>query len=141
MSLLLFFGTFFVSFMLKEFRVSPFFPTAFRYIVSDFSVVLAIGACTLVDFLVGIQTPKLVVPDKFAPTSDERGWVISPFGKNPFWSIFAAILPALLATILIFMDQQITAVIVNRKDHKLRVSGDVFNRNMYTLLKIMLPFM
>jgi len=33
----------------------------------------------------------------------------------------AALLPALLATILIFMDQQITAVIVNRKENKLKV--------------------
>lgn len=33
----------------------------------------------------------------------------------------ASILPALLVTILIFMDQQITAVIVNRKENKLRV--------------------
>ena len=31
-------------------------------------------------------------------------------------------MPALLATILLFMDQQITAVIVNRKEHKLNVS-------------------
>ena len=33
----------------------------------------------------------------------------------------AAVIPALLATILMFMDQQITAVIVNRKDHKMKV--------------------
>lgn len=33
----------------------------------------------------------------------------------------ASILPALLVTILIFMDQQITAVIVNRKENKLKV--------------------
>ena len=31
--------------------------------------------------------------------------------------------PALLCTILIFMDQQITAVIINRKEHKLKVGG------------------
>lgn len=37
----------------------------------------------------------------------------------------AAALPALLVTILIFMDQQITAVIVNRKEHKLKVKKNV----------------
>jgi hypothetical protein len=36
--------------------------------------------------------------------------------------VIAAIIPALLCTILIFMDQQITAVIINRKEHKLKVS-------------------
>lgn len=33
----------------------------------------------------------------------------------------ASFAPALLVTILIFMDQQITAVIVNRKENKLKV--------------------
>jgi hypothetical protein len=32
-----------------------------------------------------------------------------------------ASIPAILLTILLFMDQQITSVIVNRKEHKLRV--------------------
>ena len=53
------------------------------------------------------------------PTRDDRDWVINPF-KNPWWCAFAALLPALLATILIFMDQQITAVIVNRKENRLK---------------------
>lgn len=59
----------------------------------------------------------------FQPTSNERDyWVVPLFApKNPWWSIILAILPALLATILIFMDQQITAVIVNRKENKLKV--------------------
>ena len=56
------------------------------------------------------------------PTRPDRGWFVAPFGKNPWWVYLASILPALLVTILIFMDQQITAVIVNRKENKLRVS-------------------
>jgi len=46
---------------------------------------------------------------------------VNPLDIRWYW-IFAAILPSLLATILIFMDQQITAVIVNRKENKLLVS-------------------
>lgn len=59
------------------------------------------------------------------PTNHEhRGWLIPPFHeKNPTWVSVAAILPALLATILLFMDQQITAVIVNRKENKLKVGA------------------
>ena len=57
----------------------------------------------------------------FQPTLETRGWLVSPF-LNPMWTIPAALLPALLATILIFMDQQITAVIVNRKENKLLAS-------------------
>ena len=40
----------------------------------------------------------------------------------PSWAPAAAIIPALLATILLFVDQHITALIVNRKDNKLKVS-------------------
>lgn len=75
---------------------------------------------TLVDYLSNVPTPKLEVPSEFKPTLDERGWIIMPFGRNPFWSAIVAVLPALLGTILIFMDQQITAVIVNRKENKLK---------------------
>jgi hypothetical protein len=74
-----------------------------------------------VDFLMGLRTPKLQVPERFEPTLSTRGWIINPFGENPFWTVIVAPVPALLATILIFMDQQITAVIVNRKEHKLKV--------------------
>lgn len=77
---------------------------------------------SLIDWYVGIKTPKLQVPSDFKPTLDGRGWLIPPFGKNPIWSWVVAVLPALLGTILIFMDQQITAVIVNRKENKLKVS-------------------
>jgi hypothetical protein len=91
--------------------------------VSDFGVVLAIFINVLFDYLMGLDTPKLTVPQKFATTKEGRGWVINPFGKNPPYMWIAALLPALLATILIFMDQQITAVIVNRKENKLKVNS------------------
>ena len=58
----------------------------------------------------------------FQPTNPSRGWFVPLFGKNPWWVYLASALPALLVTILIFMDQQITAVIVNRKENKLKVN-------------------
>ena len=94
-----------------------------RSIISDFAVMIAIVLMVLIDALIGLKTPKLEVPEKFEPTNkDNRGWFIPPFHpKNPWWICIAAIVPALLGTILIFMDQQITAVIVNRKENKLKV--------------------
>ena len=57
------------------------------------------------------------------PTRDDRGWLVNPVDFTAWWIPLAAFVPALLATILIFLDQQITAVIVNRKEHKLKVSS------------------
>ena len=85
-------------------------------------MVLAIFINVLIDYRMGLDTPKLIVPKKFATTKEGREWIIDPFAKNPVYMWFAAIIPALLATILIFMDQHITAVIINRKENKLKVN-------------------
>uniref|UniRef100_A0A7N6BCX4 Anion exchange protein n=1 Tax=Anabas testudineus TaxID=64144 RepID=A0A7N6BCX4_ANATE len=120
MSFILFFGTYTCSMCLKKFKTSPFFPTTVRKLISDFAIILAILIFCGVDMLVGVDTPKLIVPSEFKPTSPKRGWFVPPFGGNPWWVYLASALPALLVTILVFMDQQITAVIVNRKEHKLK---------------------
>jgi len=66
------------------------------------------------------------VPSEFKPTLEDRGWLIAPFNNNPVWTALLAVFPALLGTILIFMDQQITAVIVNRKENKLKVQNELY---------------
>ncbi|KAK3611748.1 hypothetical protein CHS0354_014094 [Potamilus streckersoni] len=119
-SWLLFFGTFVLAMSLEKFRSSLFFPTFIRQNVSDFAVLISIVVMVVLDAITGIPTPKLSVPTEFKPTRPDRGWIINPISdKNPWWLYLLSALPALLATILIFMDQQITAVIVNRKEHKL----------------------
>ncbi|KAK2830539.1 hypothetical protein Q5P01_018470 [Channa striata] len=119
-SIILFFTTFFLSAFLKQFKTERYFPTKVRSTISDFGVFITIMIMVVVDFLMGIPSPKLNVPDRFEPTSKNRGWVMDPLGENPWWTLLVAALPALLFTILIFMDQQITAVIINRKEHKLK---------------------
>uniref|UniRef100_A0A3Q3L0H2 Anion exchange protein n=1 Tax=Mastacembelus armatus TaxID=205130 RepID=A0A3Q3L0H2_9TELE len=119
-SIILFFTTFFLSSFLKQFKTERYFPTKVRSTISDFGVFITIMIMVLVDYLMGIPSPKLNVPDRFEPTSKNRGWVMDPLGSNPWWTLVVAVLPALLCTILIFMDQQITAVIINRKEHKLK---------------------
>ncbi|XP_021047515.1 electrogenic sodium bicarbonate cotransporter 4 isoform X1 [Mus pahari] len=120
MSFILFFGTYSMTLTLKKFKFSRYFPTKVRTLVADFSIVFSILLFCGIDACFGLQTPKLHVPNVIKPTRPDRGWFVAPFGKNPWWVYPASILPALLVTILIFMDQQITAVIVNRKENKLR---------------------
>lgn len=121
LSVILSLGTFALALSLKGFRTSPYFPTKVRAVVSDFAILISIMVMVGVDVAFGVNTPKLDIPLKFQPTaSEKRGWIIPPLGKNPVWTIPAAAIPALLATILVFMDQQITALIVNRREHKLK---------------------
>ncbi|NXL49720.1 S4A4 protein, partial [Podilymbus podiceps] len=119
-SFLLFGGTFLSCAALKRFRSSRYFPAGVRQLVSDFAIILAILASCAVDAALGLETPKLLVPSELKPTNPARGWIVFPFGANPWWVCLVSALPAVLVTILIFMDQQITAVILNRKEYKLK---------------------
>ncbi|XP_072289636.1 solute carrier family 4 member 4a isoform X11 [Eucyclogobius newberryi] len=136
MSFILFFGTYTCSMCLKKFKTSPFFPTTVRKLISDFAIILAILIFCGVDMLVGVETPKLIVPSEFKPTNPTRGWFVPMFGGNPWWVYLASALPALLVTILIFMDQQITAVIVNRKEHKLK-KGAGYHLDLFLVAVLM----
>lgn len=153
MSLILFIGTYIISVILKDFKNALFFPSnvrkpwflpesiiyfflyfvQVRQFISDFAVIIAIFSMTLLDYFTNVPTPKLQVPSKFKPTLEDRGWIIAPFHeKNPIYSPVLAIFPALLGTILIFMDQQITAVIVNRKENKLK-KGCGYHLDLFVL--------
>ena len=106
--------------MLKGLRQQRYFSVRVRTLISEFAVVIAILSMVSLDYFLGIETPKLHVPSEFRPTRSDRGWYIPVFSKNPTWSIALAGLFGLMGTILIFMDQQITAVIVNRRENKLK---------------------
>ncbi|XP_053573206.1 anion exchange protein 4 [Bombina bombina] len=123
MSIILFCGTFLFSMSLKKFQTSRYLSASIRKLIGDFSVILTILFFCGVDFLCGLETPKLIVPNEFKPTNPTRSWFVFPFGGNPWWVCLLSGVPAILITILIFMDQQITAVILNRKEYKLKKGG------------------
>jgi hypothetical protein len=60
----------------------------------------------------------LPAPDSFGTTSG-REWTVD-LTAAPTWVRFAAIGPAFLVTVLVFLDQQITARLINSADHKLQ---------------------
>lgn len=64
-SIILFAATYILAITLKNFKTKSFFSTKIRQIVSDFAVVISIASITLLDNYIGLNTPKLFVPDKF----------------------------------------------------------------------------
>ncbi|OCT88482.1 electrogenic sodium bicarbonate cotransporter 1 [Xenopus laevis] len=142
MSAMLFFGTFICSSSLKQFQSSRYLSASIRKLTGDFSVILTILVFCAIDAFCGLETPKLIVPSEFKPTNPNRSWIVTPFGKNPWWVCLLSGIPAILITILLFMDQQITAVILNRKEYKLR-KGAGFHLDFFciALLIIVTSFM
>ncbi len=113
-------------FIIFVYRQTGYLPSGARNFLSDFAVIIGIVSMTALDYFSGVPTPKLNVPSEFKPTWEKRSWLVTHallfpehLLANPWWvDVFLAPVFALLATILIFMDQQITAVIVNRKEYK-----------------------
>uniref|UniRef100_S4R7B4 Anion exchange protein n=1 Tax=Petromyzon marinus TaxID=7757 RepID=S4R7B4_PETMA len=135
-SLLLFMGTYYTTMALKRFKTGRYFPTTVRKLISDFSIIFSILLFCGLDALVGLETPKLLVPSEFKPTSAKRGWFVPPFGGNPWWVYLVSAVPAILITILVFMDQQITAIIVNRKENKLK-KGSGYHLDLFWVAVLM----
>ena len=137
LSTVLMIGTFFVAHSLRKLRHSHFFGPKARRIVSDFGVFIAIVAMVTVDWLTeGVYTQKLSVPDGMSVTSPNRKtWLINPMGVAqtlPAGAIFAALVPAILVSILIFMEIEFTGIILDKKEHKLK-KGVGYNLDLFVL--------
>lgn len=138
LSLVLMAGTFFIAFFLRKLKNSNFFPGRGRRVIGDFGVPIAILIMVLIDFsITDTYTQKLSVPNGFKVTSPEkRGWVMNPLGSVepfPIWMMFASVLPAILVYILIFMETQITTLIISKKERML-VKGSGFHLDLLLIV-------
>uniref|UniRef100_A0A8C7KXT5 Anion exchange protein n=1 Tax=Oncorhynchus kisutch TaxID=8019 RepID=A0A8C7KXT5_ONCKI len=140
LTLVLMSGTFFIAFYLRKFKNSSFFPGKLRRMIGDFGVPIAILIMVLVDYSIkDTYTQKLSVPTGFSVTSPEkRQWLIPPLGSDgqfPVWMMATSILPALLVFILIFMETQITTLIVSKKERML-LKGSGFHLDLLIIVAI-----
>ncbi|HUG93155.1 MAG TPA: PTS sugar transporter subunit IIA [Planctomycetaceae bacterium] len=132
--LLLAFGTFYVAMTLSRFRRSPYLLPKIREFLADFGPTIALASMTLVAVWlhqrVRLDLKELPAPDSFRPThpadsEHARPWLINLFDA-PQWVWLAAAGPAVLGAVLVYVDQNITARLVNSPDHKLR-KGEAYH--------------
>ncbi|NXR47953.1 B3AT protein, partial [Hippolais icterina] len=138
LSLVLMAGTFFLAFFLRKFKNSSFLPGKVRRLIGDFGVPISIFIMALADFFINdTYTQKLSVPKGLQVTnSTARGWFIHPMGHTaqfPIWMMFASVIPALLVFILIFLETQITTLIVSKPERKL-VKGTGFHLDLLLIV-------
>uniref|UniRef100_A0A8C4TKA2 Anion exchange protein n=1 Tax=Erpetoichthys calabaricus TaxID=27687 RepID=A0A8C4TKA2_ERPCA len=134
LSLVLMAGTFFIAFFLRKFKNGRYLPGKIRRIIGDFGVPISILIMVGVDFSIrDTYTQKLSVPSGFSVSNPEnRTWFIDPMGATgdfPIWMMFASIVPALLVFILIFLESQITTLIVSKPERKM-VKGSGFHLDL-----------
>lgn len=107
---------------LKALRGTPYLPREIRTKLSDFAptlgVLSGVGLSKWLTTKYGCAIPMLAVPDVFATTSG-RPWIVDIFSLDPKLRLLC-FLPALMATTLLFMDQNITVHLVMSKENKLK---------------------
>ncbi|KAL2101230.1 hypothetical protein ACEWY4_002991 [Coilia grayii] len=138
LSMCLMFGCFFIAYFFRQFKNGVFLPGPLRRMIGDFGVPIAIFLMVAVDISIkDTYTQKLVVPKGLTvsnPTA--RGWFIHPMGKEgdfPVWMMAASFGPALLVFILIFMESQITTLIVSNPARKM-IKGSGFHFDLLLLV-------
>ncbi|XP_011636145.1 band 3 anion transport protein isoform X4 [Pogonomyrmex barbatus] len=116
-------GTFLGAYYLRIFRNSHYLGRNARRAFGDFGVPISIVVFVLIDYLVMVKTEKLLVPEGLSPTVPGRSWFVSPAGYEkpiPLWMAVACFVPAFLVYILVFMETQISELIIDKKERKLR---------------------
>ncbi|XP_011052104.1 PREDICTED: band 3 anion transport protein isoform X4 [Acromyrmex echinatior] len=116
-------GTFLGAYYLRIFRNSHYLGRSARRAFGDFGVPISIVVFVLIDYLLMVKTEKLLVPEGLSPTIPGRNWFVSPIGYEkpiPLWMALACVVPALLVYILVFMETQISELIIDKKERKLR---------------------
>jgi hypothetical protein len=119
LALILSLGTFIVAMLLSGFRRSRYLRPLIREFLADFGPTIAIVALILFGALFPqVPLATVDVPDRVG-TSTGRPWLVELTGV-PVWVRVAAAVPALVGTVLVFLDQNITARLVNSAEHRLR---------------------
>ncbi|XP_077350472.1 solute carrier family 4 member 1a (Diego blood group) isoform X2 [Festucalex cinctus] len=138
LSLCLMLGCFSIAYFLRLFKNGTYLPGWLRRLIGDFGVPIAIFVMIAVDISIkDAYTQKLVVPKGVQVTNPEaRGWFINPMGEKipfPIWMMAASCVPALLVFILIFLESQITTLIVSKPERKM-VKGSGFHFDLLLLV-------
>lgn len=117
-AVLLALGTLTVAMATRALRQSRYLREWPRQFLADFGPAIAVVTMVLARrLLMEVEVNTLAMPAKFA-TTNGRPWTVDLF-LGPAWLPFAAIAPALLVTVLLYMDQNITARLINSPEHRL----------------------
>jgi hypothetical protein len=127
--------TYLVSTSLKKLRKSVYFNKQVRNTLSNFAPSIGVITAACVAHWAKVShgatlagLPTLTIPAVFGTTTG-RPWLV-PIFDLPVWARWAAILPALMASVLLFLDQNITVRLVNNPRWKMtkgRRNGNILD--------------
>jgi HCO3- transporter family len=126
--------TFFTGRILSGLRRSPFLIRKVREVVSAFAptigVLSGIGAAAIATKKYDISLPMLTVPSLLSTTCG-RPWLVDIFAVSNKVKVLC-FFPAVMATVLLFMDQNITVRLIMSKENKLK-KGSGLHLDMFVV--------
>eukprot|EP01041_Mallomonas_annulata_P004271 gene4271-8499_t len=127
MSLIVALVTYTTAIKLSAIRKSQFFNRRVRNLLADFAPTIGVASGMAVSFLAsqryGLQLPTLAVPLVLGTTSG-RPWLVDIFSISNKMK-FLCIIPAIMASVLLFMDQNITTRLMISKANKLKKGSGI----------------
>jgi hypothetical protein len=122
--------TYMMAVKFRELRTSDLLNAGLRKQLSNYGVSIVIISLTVFSSLLTpalgifdvkyLNVPTVIQPTWVDPsTGAVRGWIVKAFGYSkpfPAWAMFLMALPAIGGTLLGYLDQNLTEVLVNRKD-------------------------
>lgn len=119
LALVLAVGTFYIAMSLARFRNSIYLFPWMREFLADFGPSIALGCMIAVAWWLGDATTLDTLGiGKAVDDPNANSWLVD-LGSVPTWIKFASAGPALLATVLVFLSQNITARLVNSPGNRL----------------------
>jgi hypothetical protein len=145
--------TYVLAVKFRELRSSDWLTAAWRKQLSNYGVSITIILLTIISSLISpafgitdinyLNVPEVIAPTWVDPTTgNRRAWLVKPFGYEqpfPVWAIFLMLVPAIGGTLLGYLDQNLTEVLVNRKDRMFK-KLPAYHLSNFLLGIILYPF-
>ena len=113
LSLILALATFYIAHFLASVRHSILFNRTMRDLIADYALpvsVTLLSTLRLAPPTRDVPLSLLDVPSTFRPSDGRSSWLVNVM-DIPTWGIFAAIIPAIVLTILFFFDHNVSSLL------------------------------
>lgn len=132
LALILAIGTFYIAMTLASLRSSKYLFPWIREFLADFGPSIALVCMITVAWWLGDEsTLKTLELGQITEASKTNTWIVD-LGSVPIWIRFSSIIPATLATVLIFLSQNITARLVNSPENRLE-KGESYHLDLLVI--------
>ncbi|TWU50780.1 PTS system fructose-specific EIIABC component [Rubripirellula tenax] len=129
LALVLAVGTFYIAMTLARIRTSRYLLPWIREFLADFGPSIALVVMIIVAWSLGdSDTLETLSVSRDASDGGDRSLLVD-LASVPMWIKFAAAGPAALATVLVFLSQNITARLINSPENKL-TKGDSYHLDL-----------